>query len=109
MLTLLLDTVPKFEGTWMECLSEIARYRMVFEKVGLHEREPWDGIARYWYDKATDRVLGLGRIQHHLAAPTGTKIKIALQLFHKTKPLISLFLYALDSIPSLTAPGYIAI
>lgn len=98
MLTLILETVPRFELTWIECLGDLARYRMALEEEDLLERELWAGIAWYWYNKAVDKAPGLGRIQHHLAVLA--RPDIALQLFHYTKSLISLHVFptARDSI-----------
>ena len=31
MMALLLETVPVFEDTWIECLGDLARYRMAIE------------------------------------------------------------------------------
>ncbi|RMJ23758.1 hypothetical protein PHISP_05381 [Aspergillus sp. HF37] len=87
MLTLLLETVPKFEQTWIECLGDLARYRMALEKVDLHERELWAGISRYWFNNAADKAPGLGRIQHHLAILA--RPDAVQQLFYYTKSLVS--------------------
>lgn len=101
MLTLLLETVTKFEKTWIECLGDLARYRMALEEVDMRERELWAGIARYWYNKAADKSPDLGRIQHHLAVLA--RPDVVQQLFHYTKSMTcaQAFPSARDSIPLL--------
>ena len=34
MMALLYGTVPAFEDTWIECLSDLGRYRMAIEDIG---------------------------------------------------------------------------
>ncbi|RMY01034.1 hypothetical protein D0867_11531 [Hortaea werneckii] len=65
MMTLLLETVPSFENTWVECLGDLARYRMAIEE----DRDlysHWAGVASSWYIKATDKHPEAGRLYHHL-------------------------------------------
>jgi len=65
MMTLLYETVAYFRDTWIECLGDLARYRMAIEE----EREPhaqWAGVAASWYTKAADRHPHIGRLYHHL-------------------------------------------
>lgn len=67
MMALLYETVPAFEDTWIECLGDLARYRMAIEDGEPRDRENWSGVARYWYAKASDRSPHIGRLYHHLA------------------------------------------
>ena len=39
MMTLLLETVPAFEDTWIECLGDLGRYRMAMEDDNVRDRE----------------------------------------------------------------------
>ncbi|EAW12801.1 uncharacterized protein ACLA_012290 [Aspergillus clavatus NRRL 1] len=104
MMTLLLESVRAFEDTWIECLGDLARYRMAVEEVDLRDREVWAGVARYWYNKAADKNPDVGRIQHHLAVLA--RPDIIQQLFYYTKSLVSLhpFPSTRESIPSLFNP-----
>jgi hypothetical protein len=104
MMTLLLESVPDFEDTWIECLGDLARYRMAIEEVDLQDREIYMGIARYWYTKAADLNPEVGRIQHHLAVLA--RPNRLQQLFYYSKALISVqpFINARDSILSLFRP-----
>ncbi|OGM39197.1 hypothetical protein ABOM_012162 [Aspergillus bombycis] len=86
MLTLLLETVPAFEETWIECLGDLSRYGVVIEERGLLDHEIWVGIARYWYNKAVDKNPDVGRIQHHLGVLA--RPDIVQQLFYYTKSLV---------------------
>ncbi|KAI4740285.1 hypothetical protein E4T50_09276 [Aureobasidium sp. EXF-12298] len=45
--TLLYETVPSFEDTWIECLGDLARYRMAVEDIDMRDREIWGGM---WVD-----------------------------------------------------------
>jgi hypothetical protein len=87
MVALLLESVPSFEETWIECLGDLARYRMAIEEADLRDREIWAGVARMWYNKAADKSPDVGRIQHHLAVLA--RPNIVLQLFHYSKALVS--------------------
>src|SRR6266496_377770 len=86
MMALLMESVPTFEDTWIECLGDLARYRMAVEEADLRDREVWAGVARYWYNKAADKSPNVGRIQHHLAVLA--RPNILQQLFFYTKSLI---------------------
>ncbi|KAM4065549.1 est1 DNA/RNA binding domain-containing protein [Hirsutella rhossiliensis] len=67
MMTLLFETVPAFEETWIECLGDLGRYRMAIEDDDIRDRETWTGVSRYWYSKASDKSPTTGRLYHHLA------------------------------------------
>ncbi len=86
MMALLMESVPSFEETWIECLGDLARYRMAIEEADLRDREVWAGVARMWYDKAADKSPSVGRIQHHLAVLA--RPNIVQQLFYYSKALV---------------------
>ena len=86
MMALLVESVPAFEDTWIECLGDLARYRMAIEEADLRDREVWAGVARYWYNKAANKSPNVGRIQHHLAVLA--RPNILQQLFFYTKSLV---------------------
>ena len=104
MMALLMESVPSFEETWIECLGDLARYRMAIEEADLRDREIWSGTARMWYDKAADKSPNVGRIQHHLAVLA--RPNICQQLFYYTKALVSMvpFPNARESIMLLYNP-----
>jgi hypothetical protein len=87
MMALLMESVPSFEETWIECLGDLARYRMAIEEADLRDREVWSGVARMWYQKAADKSPNVGRIQHHLAVLA--RPNIVQQLFYYSKALVS--------------------
>ncbi|KAJ5709082.1 DNA/RNA-binding domain E.t1.c1-type [Penicillium malachiteum] len=104
MISLLLESVGAFKETWMECLGDLARYRMAIEESDMGERETWAGISRYWYNQDALIIPEQGRIQHHLAVlarPDGLR-----QLFHYTKALVSVISFenAQESIALLFKP-----
>ncbi|KAL4806152.1 hypothetical protein BDV18DRAFT_123447 [Aspergillus unguis] len=92
MITIFLETVPTFEDTWIECLGEISRYRMVVEAPDSRERHAWAGIARYWYNKGADKNSDVGRLQHHLGVLA--RPDIVQQLFYYTKSLVCVHSFA---------------
>jgi 3-phenylpropionate/cinnamic acid dioxygenase small subunit len=67
MMAPLMESVPSFEETWIECLGDLAHYRMATEEADLRDREAWSGVAWMWYNKAADTSPNVGRIHHHLA------------------------------------------
>ena len=87
MMALLMESVPSFGETWIECLGDLARYRMAIEETDLRDREVWSGVARMWYNKAADKSPNVGRIQHHLAVLA--RPNIVQQLFYSSKALFS--------------------
>jgi hypothetical protein len=83
MMALLMESVPLFMETWIECLGDLARYRMVVEEVDLRDQEIWSGCANMWYEKAADKTLNVGQIQHHLAVLA--RPNTVRQLFYYSK------------------------
>jgi len=67
MMTLLYETVPAFEETWIKCLGDIGRYRMAIEDDDIRDREVWTQVAHQWYLKELDHLPKTGRLYHHLA------------------------------------------
>lgn len=104
MMGLLMESVPAFYETWIECLGDLARYRMAIEEADMRDRENWSNVARMWYNRAADRSPNTGRIQHHLAVLA--RPNIVRQLFYYSKALISVnpFVNARDSIMLLFSP-----
>jgi len=104
MIGLLMETVPDFLKTWIECLGDLARYRMAIEEADLRDREIWSNTAKTWYNQAADLSPNTGRIQHHLAVLA--RPNIVQQLFLYSKPLVAAipFKNAGDSILLLFNP-----
>ncbi|KAJ5381594.1 DNA/RNA-binding domain E.t1.c1-type [Penicillium cataractarum] len=104
MMTLLLESVPAFHETWIECLGDLARYRMAVEESDMRDREVWAGVSRYWYNQDADHSPEVGRIQHHLAVLA--RPDVLQQLFHYTKALVSVrpFHNARESVDLLFSP-----
>lgn len=56
MMALLYEAVPTFGDTWIECLGELARYRMAIEEEDdIRDREVKTGAARPWHSTASDK------------------------------------------------------
>ena len=102
MVSLLLETVPNFTDTWIECLGDLARYRMAIEE----EREIhtiWGGVAGRWYGMAADRHPVVGRLYHHsgiLERPSMRKF----YLFTRALTSVVPFLNAKESLGTLCSP-----
>lgn len=67
MMALLYETVPAFEDTWIECLSDLGCYRMAIKDDDIRNREVWMGVTRHWYSKVSNKAPTTGRLYHHLA------------------------------------------
>ncbi|KAI1437836.1 hypothetical protein GGR50DRAFT_691861 [Xylaria sp. CBS 124048] len=85
MLSLLYETVPVFEDTWIECLGDLGRYRMAIEDDDIRDREVWTSVSRNWYSKASDKAPTTGRLYHHLAILA--RPNALQQLFYYSKSL----------------------
>jgi hypothetical protein len=102
MMSLLLETVPNFTDTWIECLGDLARYRMAIED----DREIhtiWGGVAGRWYAMAADRHPVVGRLYHHsgiLERPSLRKF----YLFARALTSVIPFLNARESLGTLCTP-----
>lgn len=104
MMTLLYESVPAFEDTWIECLGDLARYRMAIEDSDLRDREIWSGVARDWYSKASDSLPSTGRLYHHLAILARPDSLKQLYFYSKSLCVASPFMAARESILTLFDP-----
>lgn len=86
MVTLLLENIPNFRETWIECLGDLARYRMAIEESDMRDREVWATVSQYWYNQEADLSHDVGRVQHHLAVLA--RPDALAQLFYYTKALL---------------------
>jgi hypothetical protein len=64
MTALLMESVPCFEGIWMQRLGDLSLYRMDIG-TDLRDRGIWAGVAQNWYIKAADKFPNANKIQHH--------------------------------------------
>ena len=102
MIALLFETVPTFYDTWIECLGDLARYRMAIEE----EREAhtiWGGVASRWYTMASDRHPAIGRLYHHLGILERPSIR-KFFLYAKSLTCVLPFSNARDSLVTLCGP-----
>ncbi|KAI9793696.1 MAG: hypothetical protein M1816_007591 [Peltula sp. TS41687] len=104
MMALLYETVPTFEDTWVECLGDLARYRMAIEDDDLRDREVWTGVARFWYRKAADKNPTVGRLYHHLAILARPNALQQLYFYSRSLTCAKPFLSARESILTLFDP-----
>lgn len=104
MMSLLYETVPAFEDTWIECLGDLGRYRMAIEDEDIRDRETWAGVARFWYSKAADRSPDVGRLYHHLAILARPNALQQLYLYSRSLISTQPFHSTRDSILTLFNP-----
>lgn len=104
MMALLYETVSTFEDTWIECLGDLARYRMAVEDDDPRDREVWSGVARFWYSKAADKSPNVGRLYHHLAILARPSSLQQQSLYTKALTCITPFESARGSIMTLFTP-----
>ncbi|SMR50448.1 unnamed protein product [Zymoseptoria tritici ST99CH_3D1] len=102
MMALLLETVPSFTDTWIECLGDLARYRMAIEE----EKEAhatWGGVAARWYTLASDRHPAIGRLYHHLGILERPSLR-KLCYYAKSLTCVLPFPNAMDSLKTFCVP-----
>ena len=104
MMTLLLETVPAFEDTWIECLGDLGRYRMAIEDDNIRDKEVWTQVARQWYLKSANRSPTTGRLYHHLAILARPEALPQLLYYGKSLAVPIPFSAARESIMTLFAP-----
>ncbi|EDN92144.1 hypothetical protein SS1G_08006 [Sclerotinia sclerotiorum 1980 UF-70] len=104
MMALLYETVPAFEDTWIECLGDLGRYRMVIDTDDITDRAVWTGIARHWYSKASDKAPTTGRLYHHLAILARPNALQQLYYYAKSLCVVVPFTFARESILNLFDP-----
>ncbi|PSN58532.1 hypothetical protein BS50DRAFT_443198, partial [Corynespora cassiicola Philippines] len=104
MMTLLYETVPAFEETWIECLGDLGRYRMAIEDEDLRDRDIWAGVARSWYSKAADKNPNVGRLYHHLAILARPNALQQLYYYARSLACVKPFPSARESILTLLDP-----
>jgi hypothetical protein len=102
--TLLLETVPAFEDTWIECLGDLGRYRMAIEDDNVRDREVWAQVARQWYLKSANHSPMTGRLYHHLAILARLDALPQLLYYGKSLAVPVPFTVARESIMTLFEP-----
>ncbi|MCJ1456853.1 hypothetical protein MMC28_007219 [Mycoblastus sanguinarius] len=121
MMTLLYETVPTFEDTWIECLGKVTvirgtseapvdciylgdlgRYRMAIEDD--EPREVWNNAACFWYSKAVDKSPDVGRLYHHLAILARPYTLEQLSLYTRALTCLTPFESARGSVLTLFDP-----
>jgi hypothetical protein len=84
----LLQDVPVFQGVWMECLGDLARYLYGIEQTDVDVKDHWQGIAGEWYLKTIDFGGGVeGRLYHHLGILSKDDVLLQLTYFAKRWPI----------------------
>ena len=121
MVALLYETVPAFEDTWIECLGkysnkrnidrltpshkgDLGRYRMAIEDYEPKDREVWSNVAKFWYNKASDKSPRIGRLYHHLAILARPFTLEQLSLYARSLTCVVPFESARGSVMTLFNP-----
>lgn len=102
--TLLYETVLSFEDTWIECLGDLARYRMAVEEIDMRDREIWGGVARDWYSKTSNRNPDVGRLYHHLGILARPNAIQQAYYYCRALTCVQPFESAMESLSSLLSP-----
>lgn len=102
MMALLFETVPTFTDTWIECLGDLARYRMAIEE-DKEIHSIWGGVAAHWYNMASDRHPSIGRLYHHLGILERPSLR-KMFLYAKSLTCCIPFPNARDSLATLCGP-----
>lgn len=104
MMSLLYETVPAFEETWIECLGDLGRYRMAIEDDDIRDRDVWANVSRFWYSKAADKNPTVGRLYHHLAILARPNALEQLCYYCRSLTCVQPFSNARESILTLFDP-----
>ncbi|ESZ91821.1 hypothetical protein SBOR_7773 [Sclerotinia borealis F-4128] len=104
VMAVLYETIPGFQDTWIECLGDIARYRMAIEDGDTEDRGIWTQVAYRWYLKASYKLPGAGRLYHHLGIITRGNTLHQLHYFTKALCAKIPFIQARESILTLFDP-----
>ena len=102
MVTLLYETVTAYLDNWIECLGDLARYRMAIEQ-DREEHAHWASVAASWYTKASDRRPQIGRLYHHLAILERPSLR-KIACYGKSLTCVVPFLNARESLNTLCKP-----
>ncbi|KAF2812330.1 uncharacterized protein BDZ99DRAFT_558225, partial [Mytilinidion resinicola] len=95
------EIFPAFGATWMECLGDLARYRMRLEEKSLQERDTWGEVAKFWYRKGSVDQPRVGRLSHHLAVLSRPRLLEQIFLHAKSLTCIEPFLQSRESVLTL--------
>ena len=104
MVAQLHETVPTFEDTWIDCLSDLSRYLMAIEDDDPKDHEVWSNVARFWYKKAADKSPPVGRLHHHLAILARPYSLEQLSLYTRALACVTPFESARGSVMTLFTP-----
>ncbi|EKG09582.1 hypothetical protein MPH_13369 [Macrophomina phaseolina MS6] len=102
MILLLSETVPAFEGIWIQYLGDLARYRVAIEGENLVTRKTWAEISIRWYNNAVDKTPMVGRIYHYLATLARPNTLQQLYLYCRALMCVQPFMSTRESISSLS-------
>ena len=88
--------------TWIECLGDLARYRMVIEEE-TEAHSSWAAAAARWYNAESDRRPPIGRLYHHLGVLERPSLR---KMFHYAESLtcVGPFPNARDALHALYPP-----
>lgn len=102
MMALLFETVPIFTDTWIECLGDLARYRMAIEE-DKEIHATWGSVAGRWYTMASDKHPKVGRLYHHLGILERPSLR-KFYFYARSLTSVMPFLNAKESLATLCSP-----
>jgi len=94
--------VPIFTDTWIECLGDLARYRMAIEE-DKEIHATWGSVAGRWYTMASDKHPKVGRLYHHLGILERPSLR-KFYFYARSLTSVMPFLNAKESLATLCSP-----
>lgn len=88
----------------MVFLGDLGRYRMAIEDDEPRDREVWSNVAKFWYNKASDKTPNVGRLYHHNAILARPYTLEQLSLYRRSLTCVVPFESAKGSIMTLFNP-----
>ena len=85
-------------------VGDLGRYRMAIEDDEPRDREVWSNVAKFWYNKASDKTPNVGRLYHHLAILARPYTLEQLSLYTRSLTCVIPFESAKGSIMTLFNP-----
>ena len=90
----------------INCISvgDLGRYRITIEYDEVRAKDVWRNIARFWYNRAADKIPTTGRIYYHLAILARPCSIEQLSLYTKALTCLTSFESARESLITLFNP-----
>ena len=95
---------PLYKEVFADYVGDLGRYRMAIEDDEPKDRELWSNVARFWYNKASDKTPAVGRLHHHAAILARAYSLEQLSLYLRSLTCVNPFESARGSLMALFDP-----